>query len=112
VESFIDKLTFKLHRAQIEKNRTGFWAAARMLDMAVGILILSAIFLILKRRLTRKLAHKSEAERGAEISALRQTIDDWKRQANQKRKVILASLKTLNKPDGKCMYLVRRHEAI
>jgi len=40
VESFIGKLKFKLHSAQIEKNRTRLWATARMLDMAVGILTL------------------------------------------------------------------------
>ena len=51
------------------------------------------------RRLTRKLVHKSEGERGAEVSALKQVIDDWKRQAEQKREVISASLKTLEESE-------------
>ena len=40
MESFIVKLKFKLHSAQIEKNRTRLWATARMLDMAISILTL------------------------------------------------------------------------
>ena len=58
-----------------------------------------ARFLILKRcaeRPTRKLAHKYEAERGAKTSAVKQTIDDWRHQAEQKREVISANLKTLD----------------
>lgn len=40
IDSFIGRLEFKLHSAQIEKNRTRLWATARMLDMTVGILTL------------------------------------------------------------------------
>jgi hypothetical protein len=34
------KLKFKLHSAQIEKNRARLWVTSRILDMAVGILTL------------------------------------------------------------------------
>jgi Fungal N-terminal domain of STAND proteins len=40
VDSFIGKLKFKLHSAQVEKTMTRLWATARMLDMTVGILTL------------------------------------------------------------------------
>jgi len=40
VDNFIGKLKFKLHSAQIEKNRARLWSTARMLDMAIGILTL------------------------------------------------------------------------
>jgi hypothetical protein len=33
------------------------------------------------------------------VSALKQVIDDWKRQAEQKREVISASLKTLEESE-------------
>jgi hypothetical protein len=82
VDSFTGKLNFKLHSAQIEKNRVRLWATARMLDMTVGIL-------------TLKLVHKSEAERAAEISALTQAMDCWKRQAGQERERVSLSLQGL-----------------
>jgi hypothetical protein len=40
VDGLIGKLKFKLHSAQIEKNRARLWVTARMLDMTVGILTL------------------------------------------------------------------------
>ncbi|CAN9360265.1 unnamed protein product [Alternaria alternata] len=98
VDSFTGKLNFKLHSAQIEKNRVRLWATARMLDMTVGILTLYDNFFIIKRYanyLARKLVHKSEAERAAEISALTQAMDCWKRQAGQERERVSLSLQGL-----------------
>lgn len=40
VAGFMGKLQYKLHTAQIEKNRSRLWATARMLDMTIGILTL------------------------------------------------------------------------
>ena len=51
VDSFTGKLKFKLHSAQIEKNRTRIWATARMLDMTVGILTLYDNLFVLRNLL-------------------------------------------------------------
>ncbi|KAF1988968.1 hypothetical protein K402DRAFT_461403 [Aulographum hederae CBS 113979] len=83
VDGLIGKLNFKLHSAQIEKNRARLWVTARMLDMAVGIL-------------TLKLVLKFETERATEISALKQAVDSWQLEAEQAREKISAELRTLD----------------
>lgn len=58
------------------------------------------VFTICANCLTRKLVHKSVAERAVEMSTLKQAVVDWKLQAEQERERISVGLKAIGESEG------------
>ena len=70
-----------------------------MLDMTIGILTLygeNCVFKNHAKYSTRKLVHKSEAERIVEMSDLRQAVGAWKLETELIRKRVLEDMKAVD----------------